>query len=235
MSNADIAPCNLVYAFRKILHSPWRWKQLPIYHIWQREYGRSDPLCWPRDTLYQQKLVLTSPTSGGHSVRIVRSRTKATDIVLYLPYLPDYTSRHVTVATQNSRVRCHWLSASWHIWPLSEGTDENHERLPGCFGAENPEFESGVLTTEPHVQKVVAKVAWEAKKNEGKKHSQECQRRNVIHFVKQHNVASCNGVQTFSLMDRPWPHMNAPYLPLALITADSSRAQLAHFGFAMST
>jgi hypothetical protein len=30
-----------------------------------REYGRGDPLRWPRDTLYRQKLALTSPTWGG--------------------------------------------------------------------------------------------------------------------------------------------------------------------------
>jgi hypothetical protein len=38
--------------------------------------GRGDPLRWPRDTLYPQKLALTSPTSGGRSVGIVRLRTK---------------------------------------------------------------------------------------------------------------------------------------------------------------
>jgi hypothetical protein len=32
---------------------------------------------WPRDTFYPQKLVLTSPTSGGRSVGIVRSRNEA--------------------------------------------------------------------------------------------------------------------------------------------------------------
>jgi hypothetical protein len=42
-----------------------------------RDYGRGDPLRWPRDTLYPQKLALTSPTSGGRSVGIVRLRTKA--------------------------------------------------------------------------------------------------------------------------------------------------------------
>jgi hypothetical protein len=46
-----------------------------------REYGRGDPLCWPRDTHYPQKLTLTSPTSGGHSVGIIRLRTKATEFV----------------------------------------------------------------------------------------------------------------------------------------------------------
>jgi hypothetical protein len=39
--------------------------------------GRGDPLRWPRDTLYPQKLVLTSPTSGGRSVGMVRLRTKS--------------------------------------------------------------------------------------------------------------------------------------------------------------
>jgi hypothetical protein len=34
---------------------------------------------WPRGTLYPQKLALTSPTSGGSSVGIVRSRTQATE------------------------------------------------------------------------------------------------------------------------------------------------------------
>jgi hypothetical protein len=35
-----------------------------------------DPLRWPRDTLYPQKLTLISSTSGGRSVGIVRLRTK---------------------------------------------------------------------------------------------------------------------------------------------------------------
>jgi hypothetical protein len=39
-------------------------------------------LRWPRDTLYPLKLALTSPTSGGRSVGIVRSRTKAKEYSL---------------------------------------------------------------------------------------------------------------------------------------------------------
>jgi hypothetical protein len=46
-----------------------------------REYGHGDPLRWPRDTLYPQKLALTSPTCGGCSVSIVRLRTKTTEFV----------------------------------------------------------------------------------------------------------------------------------------------------------
>jgi hypothetical protein len=47
-----------------------------------REYGREDPLCWPRDNLYPQKLSLTPPTSSCRSVCIVRSRTQATEFSL---------------------------------------------------------------------------------------------------------------------------------------------------------
>jgi hypothetical protein len=43
------------------------------------EYDRGDPLRWPRNTLYPQKLALTSPRIGGHSVGIVRLLTKNTE------------------------------------------------------------------------------------------------------------------------------------------------------------
>jgi hypothetical protein len=49
-----------------------------------REYGHRDPLLWPRDTLCLQKLALTSPTSGGRSVGIVRSLTKAAVIIIII-------------------------------------------------------------------------------------------------------------------------------------------------------
>jgi hypothetical protein len=42
-------------------------------------YGSRDPPCWPYGTLYPQKQALTSVTSGGRSVGIVRSWTQATD------------------------------------------------------------------------------------------------------------------------------------------------------------
>jgi hypothetical protein len=45
----------------------------------RREYGRRDPSRWPRGTLYPQKLALTSPTSGGRSLGIVRLQTKTTE------------------------------------------------------------------------------------------------------------------------------------------------------------
>jgi hypothetical protein len=54
-----------------------------------REYGLRDPSRWPRGTLYKQKLALTSPTSGGRSVGIVRSRTEATEFFCF-----KYTSHN---------------------------------------------------------------------------------------------------------------------------------------------
>jgi hypothetical protein len=47
------------------------------------EYGHGDLLRLPRDTSIL-KLALTSPTSGGHSVSIVRSRTMATELLFII-------------------------------------------------------------------------------------------------------------------------------------------------------
>jgi hypothetical protein len=46
-----------------------------------RECGRKDPSRCPRGTLYLQKLALSSLTSSGRSVGIVRSRTQATEYI----------------------------------------------------------------------------------------------------------------------------------------------------------
>jgi hypothetical protein len=63
-----------------------KWYFLPLFlnsfgHE-NRINDRGDPLRWPRDTLGPQKLALTSPTSGGRLVDIVRLRTKATEFSL---------------------------------------------------------------------------------------------------------------------------------------------------------
>jgi hypothetical protein len=52
------------------------------FDLENREYGRREPSSWPLGTLYPQKLSLTSPTSVGRSVGIVRSRTHATEFSL---------------------------------------------------------------------------------------------------------------------------------------------------------
>jgi hypothetical protein len=56
--------------------------------------GRGDPLRWLRDTLYPLKLALTSLTSGGRSVGIVRWGTKATEFNHrgYIIIITDETS-----------------------------------------------------------------------------------------------------------------------------------------------
>jgi hypothetical protein len=46
-----------------------------------REHGRKNPSRWPRGTLYPQKLAITSPTSSGRSVDIIRSRTQTMEFV----------------------------------------------------------------------------------------------------------------------------------------------------------
>jgi hypothetical protein len=51
-----------------------------------REYGRRDSSRWPRDILYPKKLALTSLTSSGSSVGIVRSRTRGTEFSLVFRY-----------------------------------------------------------------------------------------------------------------------------------------------------
>jgi hypothetical protein len=48
----------------------------------KRECGRRDPSRWPRGTLSPQKLAITSLTSGGRSVGIVRSRTQTMEIII---------------------------------------------------------------------------------------------------------------------------------------------------------
>jgi hypothetical protein len=71
-------PLSLVSTIEELLERKSSGSSLEI-----REYGRGNPLRWPNDTHSPQKLALTSPTNGGRSVGIVRSRTKATEFVLF--------------------------------------------------------------------------------------------------------------------------------------------------------
>jgi hypothetical protein len=48
-----------------------------------REYGRREPSRWLCSSFYPQKLAFTSPTSGGLSVGIVRSRTQTTEFFIH--------------------------------------------------------------------------------------------------------------------------------------------------------
>jgi hypothetical protein len=50
---------------------------------------RGNLLRWPRDTLYPQKLALTSQTSSDRSVGVVRLGTKGTDFFFKFPTVLD--------------------------------------------------------------------------------------------------------------------------------------------------
>jgi hypothetical protein len=68
-------PLSLVSKFEELLQRKSSGSGLE-----SQEYGSWHPSHWPRGSLYPQKLVLTSTTSGGRSVGIVSSRTQATEI-----------------------------------------------------------------------------------------------------------------------------------------------------------
>jgi hypothetical protein len=76
-----------------------------------RYYGRRDTLRCPRDSLYLEKLALTSPTSCGRSVCVVRWRTKTTEFGLIF-YAGHYPSACLLFKTQLTSQETHWVSAT---------------------------------------------------------------------------------------------------------------------------
>jgi hypothetical protein len=72
-------PLNLVSTIEELLG-----RNSSGFGLENREYGSGVPVHCPRDTLYPQKSVLTSLTSGGRSVCIVRLRTKATEFLGFI-------------------------------------------------------------------------------------------------------------------------------------------------------
>jgi hypothetical protein len=70
-----------------------------------REY---DPSRRPRDILYPQKLALTSPTSGGRSIGIVRLWTKATELLLHV----SINVCHPLVFTIYNYLNCKQMTAA---------------------------------------------------------------------------------------------------------------------------
>jgi hypothetical protein len=78
-----------------------------------RDYGRrgSDALTM-RHPLYSQKLALTSPTSGGHSVSIVRSQNQTME---FFAYLFNYAARNspYTYMKEWISVKCFYTSRWW--------------------------------------------------------------------------------------------------------------------------
>jgi hypothetical protein len=76
-SGSGTGPLSLVSTIEELLQR----KKSSGSGLESREYGGRDLSRWPRDTLHPQKLALTSPTSGGRSIGIVRSRTQATEVL----------------------------------------------------------------------------------------------------------------------------------------------------------
>jgi hypothetical protein len=68
------SPLSLVSTIEELLERKSSGSGLEI-----REYGYGDPSRWSRGRVYPLKSALSSPTSGGRSVGIVRSWTKATE------------------------------------------------------------------------------------------------------------------------------------------------------------
>jgi hypothetical protein len=82
-----------------------------------RDYGHWNPLCWSCNTLYPQKLALTSPTDGCHLIGIIRSRTKATGF--------SFVSIRIT-----GRVMEWEPDKDWRVWwarTASEGSNRHTE------------------------------------------------------------------------------------------------------------
>jgi hypothetical protein len=105
------------------------WKKSSGSGLESREYGRRDPSRSPRGSLYPQKLALTSPTGGGRSVGMVRSRTRTPDFSFYI----CCTWTWVLSANKN-----HCLTQHTN-WPWStnivklNGTAQEHTTAPNLI------------------------------------------------------------------------------------------------------
>jgi hypothetical protein len=81
-----------------------------------RDYSRRNSSCWSCGTLYPQKLAITSLTSDGRSVGIVRSRTRATEFSLVFSFIiiisMKWALRLICIARFANRVQANMRSAS---------------------------------------------------------------------------------------------------------------------------
>jgi hypothetical protein len=109
-------PPNLVSTIEELLE-----RNSSASGLKSREYGHGDALCWPRDTLYPQKLALTS-TCCGRSVGVVLLWTKATEFSFSLtawPWMVEWW--------MNDRLKRLWKEVGV-VNGISWRTEENYER-----------------------------------------------------------------------------------------------------------
>jgi hypothetical protein len=94
--------------------------------IESREYGRRDPSRCQRGTFYPQKLALTSPTSGGSSVGVVRSRTQATGVFTSRSFLGNCTLPGGLCApvTRRAMLAGEWAPGRAPITDRAKGTGQ---------------------------------------------------------------------------------------------------------------
>jgi hypothetical protein len=91
-----------------------------------------EQLCWSRDTLYPQKLAITSLASGGRSVGIVRLRAKATELVCLFVCL-WYSSANIRVIKTTDSSGMRWAKIlrayerqkvhTWFLWKRQNKSD----------------------------------------------------------------------------------------------------------------
>jgi hypothetical protein len=81
-----------------------------------REYSQEDPLRWPCDTVYPQKLALTLQTSSGHSVGIVHSQTKATEFSSIMGSTYWVASYHSACNSFSVKLMCPLKCCRANVW-----------------------------------------------------------------------------------------------------------------------
>jgi hypothetical protein len=96
-----------------------------------REYGCRDPSRWPRGTLYPQKLAITSLTSGGRSVGIVRSRTQTMEFLFFLKST-SYEAPHYEVSSNLLSLTLS-LVHIFSLAPCSQTPPVYHSELLGLW------------------------------------------------------------------------------------------------------
>jgi hypothetical protein len=96
-----------------------------------REYGRRDLSRWPRGTFYPHKLAITSPTSGGLSVGIVRSRTQTMEFFLFFITCRHWSVCHVVrLYDTDATITCsNSVPVALNIFLIFESLVGTHSRL----------------------------------------------------------------------------------------------------------
>jgi hypothetical protein len=76
-----------------------------------REYGCRDASHWPCDTLYLQNVGTNLLTSGGRSVGIVQSRTRAMESTFFITNYTSYVTAYVSWTNQT-------ILGNFFIWSV---------------------------------------------------------------------------------------------------------------------